>query len=354
MRVFLRKIVISFVFCLIVQVIIFVFLSVFITDRQIYNVKLTTGGSGYALSRYADAKLLRDVDILFCGSSHCYRGFDTRLFEENDIKSFNMGSSAQTPLNTYYLLKEYIDSIKTKILILETFSGTLSLQGSESSIDLISNLELTDNMHRMVLNTNDFETYKSYAYLKLNRILYPLNIKHQKEMKSDIYLEGGYVKTTKISNEKINYNYKKKNVEILNKQLNYIELIAKLCKENEIEFILMQTPMSKSVRNSITNFDEIDQILAALARKNSFLYVNFNANQMYDSMQLDVNYDWYDNSHLTQTGVNKFNKYLISKFINNGIFSSLNIISDKDGYDKKLNKLGLEDSTVLTNLRELN
>ena len=61
--------------------------------------------------RFNEVRLYENLDILFIGSSHAYRTFDPRFFNSMGLRTFNLGSTAQTPLNTYYLLKIYAKSL---------------------------------------------------------------------------------------------------------------------------------------------------------------------------------------------------------------------------------------------------
>ena len=56
-----------------------------------------------------EVKHMRDIDLLFLGSSHTYRTFDPRFFDQFGWESFNLGSKAQSPLNTYYLVRSQIE-----------------------------------------------------------------------------------------------------------------------------------------------------------------------------------------------------------------------------------------------------
>ena len=58
----------------------------------------TMGNKGHLCSRIKDIRNYHDVDILFLGSSHSYRTFDTRTYEAAGYHCFNLGSSIQTPM----------------------------------------------------------------------------------------------------------------------------------------------------------------------------------------------------------------------------------------------------------------
>ena len=80
---------------------------------------------------------IKNVDVLFLGSSHAYRGFDPRIFRKRGYSSFNLGSSAQTPSQTKVWLKRYLKHLNPKIVIYEVYPGTFSSDGIEASLDLV-------------------------------------------------------------------------------------------------------------------------------------------------------------------------------------------------------------------------
>ena len=101
--------------------------------NQILIIELDSYGHMY--SRISEIKNQEDVDILFLGSSHAYRGFDTRIFLENGYKSFNLGSSAQTPTQTKVLVERYLGSLNPELVIYEVYPKTFTMDGVESSLD---------------------------------------------------------------------------------------------------------------------------------------------------------------------------------------------------------------------------
>ena len=114
----------------------------FIPSKWTKNLIYKSGGAGHSLNRFDEVKNKENVDILFLGSSHTYRGFDNRIFNNasaNGFTSFNLGSSAQTPIQTEVLLNRYLNQLNPKIAIYEVYPITFTLDGIESAMDLISN-----------------------------------------------------------------------------------------------------------------------------------------------------------------------------------------------------------------------
>ena len=88
-------------------------------------------------------------DVLIVGSSHAYRGIDPRILERDGITAFNLGSSAQTPINTKVLLHQYLEQINPKLVVYEAYAGTLAIDGVESSLDILSNNKIDINNLRL-------------------------------------------------------------------------------------------------------------------------------------------------------------------------------------------------------------
>jgi len=280
------------------------------------NIKSTTGGYGASLLRYREAKrFTRDsIDVLFCGSSHCYRGFDIRIFSKAGISSFNMGSSAQTPLNTFYLLKDFTLNIHPSKIVLEVYWNTLQSKGVESAIDLISNTPLSYSNFKMGINTYSFEPVKTWFYQKIHRIKFPLDQEGLLPSKNDIYISGGFVETKRDTNKYVLENTNNQTALNSLEQLVYIDSIYKYCKANHIELILINTPVYELVVQSISNYDEKIEEIKQFASYRNLSFIDFNSVELYQYGNWNPRIDWYDDTHLTQRGVVKFNTLFIEKY----------------------------------------
>ncbi len=95
------------------------------------------GGDSWARYRTFDPSVRYDAVII--GSSHAYRGYDPYVFRDRGYTVFNLGSSSQTPLNTYQLIKYYLDSTNCPVLIFDVFERVFRDTGLESTSDLTQN-----------------------------------------------------------------------------------------------------------------------------------------------------------------------------------------------------------------------
>ncbi|MBL0340159.1 MAG: hypothetical protein IPP71_04090 [Bacteroidetes bacterium] len=135
------------------------------------NLIFPIGGYGHLNSRMQDVKNVNNVDILFLGSSHAYREFDTRIFKAQGYKSFNLGSSGQTPLQTVVLLKRYLHSLHPKLVVYEVYPATFTFDGVEAAIDLIANDRVGWDTYKMAFSLNDILTYNTLLYASLCQLL---------------------------------------------------------------------------------------------------------------------------------------------------------------------------------------
>ncbi len=121
----------------------------------------TTGMLGHRLENIKD---YYNVDVLFLGSSIAYRGFDTEKFNMHGLKSFNLGSSAQTPMQTNVLLQRYYSRLNPKLVIYEVYPPAFSWDGVESSIDLISYDHNDVNSLRMGMKTMNISVINTILF----------------------------------------------------------------------------------------------------------------------------------------------------------------------------------------------
>lgn len=338
------------------------------------------GGYGNQLHRSFELDSIKNVDILFVGSSHSYRGFDPRIFEQNGINTFNLGNSQQTPVNSYFLLNEYVDRIKPKTVIIENYWRCLQVKdmGVESAIDLIINSPISFQKIKMAFLTKDMLVINTMIYSYFSRLFSPIHT-HLKPAPN--YVKGGYVKSNKkIKPEKL-ASIKPSKWTIKPHQIEYLNKSIELLQSKGIETVLVMAPVTKEFLYSIKNRQEVFQEVDSLVSiPNGVKQFNYNLPQKFESLNLNSLSDFYDNNHMNQTGVNKFNNQLLrdlkkevptfkdiplvfnkvnadeSNLIKNAHFASgLNnwiIKGDKSSFSLKDNKLVIKSSQELTGITQ--
>ncbi|MFT3904611.1 MAG: hypothetical protein QM727_15675 [Niabella sp.] len=264
------------------------------------NLSYRIVSSGYMFTRIKEAKQLNsNLDILFLGSSHSYRGFDPRNFRGKN--TFNLGSSSQTPIQTKILLERYLSSLKPKMVIYEVYPGSLSMDGVESSLDLIANDKNDFKSIKMAFELNNIKIYNTLIYAGIEDI-FNINKNNVGPIKQgkDTYISGGFVESeiryykfaTPSTQE---WNLKEKQLKVFNE---CIELL----KKRNIKTILVYAPITAGLYNSYKNNDFVDSIFSSYQLE----YLNFNK-----LIKLNDSLHFYDAHHLNQNGVELFNKKLI-------------------------------------------
>ena len=279
---------------------------------------VTPGGFGFTLQRFQDIENYRDVDIVFLGSSHCYRTFDTRIYEEYGLKTFNMGTTGQTPLNTYYLLKYYFDQLNPKLVIFDINYRVIDRDGLESFYDLSQNIEYFPEMMDMAFAIKSFHAINGAVSKWILDVTGTAPKFRQRERKQDSYVAGGYVEfnsdtssaaksyETKPVSRKIS-KHKPRTVVPLKEQLDYIAKVVHFVKNKNARIVLITKPEPPENLKVIANYDEVSRQIADLALRINVSYIDFN----HVPLPLNAREHFYDKEYLSPAGVQVFNPVLI-------------------------------------------
>ncbi|WP_434035422.1 hypothetical protein [Formosa sp. 4Alg 33] len=238
----------------------------------------------------------KNVDILFLGSSHAYRGFDVRLFKKNNFTSFNLGSSSQTPIQTELILSTYLDEISPKLVVFEVYPAVFCADGAESGIDFILNDLKSFKSARLI---NNLKIYNLFIYNFFKKHIENDNSKKNNIISNPNYIKGGFLER---KNAYFKYSsYKDSKWKFKPYQIQAFKDILDFLEKNEQPYILVQAPITRSFYNSHTNNETFDSIMSERSK-----YVNFNK-----LIKLNDSLHFYDNNHLNQKGVELFNTELI-------------------------------------------
>lgn len=300
MKNFIKSVVYFSIFLVVTYPMLIVFWGSFAPQRLKPNINYPIGGYGHMYSRIKDLENTANVDVLFLGSSHAYRGFDVRIFEGEGLKVFNLGSSNQTPIQTVVLLKKYLDKLNPKVIIIEVCHREFESDGVEGSIDIIANDRNGINTTIMALKINHVKTYNALIYGFMRDIFNANNsFREPKQKGNDTYISGGYVEK-----ELAYYSHVKRPTKIRKfngKQFVAFEEIVSMINKRDIEFILVYASVTSSLYESYANNDTFDDKMREFG-----LYYNFNL-----IMELDDSLHFYDSHHLNQVGVTLFNKKVL-------------------------------------------
>jgi hypothetical protein len=301
MKAFIRSLALFIPFSLVVYIMLIILWGNYAPAFLKKNMNYPIASYGHMFSRIRDLKGIRNVDVLILGSSHAYRGFDTRIFNQQGFYSFNLGSSAQTPIQTRLLTDKYIDQIHPEFIIYEVWPEIFESDGVESSLDLIANDHIDVNTIKMAFQINNIKTYNCLIY-GLYREVYNKNGNYTEEIIKghDTYIAGGgYVEKDinlfkKIKHEKTEWRSREQ-------QVRSFESVIETLKQKGIPFYLVQAPVTQALYNSCINNSAFDTYMSSMGP-----YLNFN-----QILHLDDSLHFYDADHLNQNGVEVFNMKVI-------------------------------------------
>jgi hypothetical protein len=308
MHTFLKRLLLFFAFAITAYVLLLIFWGEVMPNIFKKNLNYSLGAYGHMHTRLNEIEKHKAVDILFIGSSHAYRGFDTRIAKEYGYESFNLGSSAQTPVQTKLLLEKYLDKIKPATVIYEVYPYTFINDGVESSLDIIANGTIDGNTIKMAFELNHIKTYNSLVYGFYRHLLNrDKNFKENTVIKEDTYIPGGFVERKIANNTDGISSVVDKKAEWVPKpyQLAAFEQIITLLKQKGIKLILIQAPVTKQEKEKYYNNKTIDDYFTGKAT-----YYNFNY-----FLNLSDSVHFYNKDHLNQLGVIVFNKNLFDSIL---------------------------------------
>lgn len=279
-------------------------LLIFLYGRFVPEKLLTTNlvsrkvNTGFTGKRLEDARLTRNVEVLFVGSSHCNRGFDTRAFADSGIQVFNLGSSSQTPSQSYTLLRHFIPRMKPRLVVFEMFPLCFTMDGVESSVDYISNGFFTPDLIEPILHQNNMKVYNTLAFSSIAGAL-GFQPEFRRADPEDRYVKGGFVErklTCHRPGPKSTERWKPEPYQI-KKFRESLEFV----KSSGCDILLVYAPVSRTFYEGYTNQDS----LAAVLTK-GYTYIDCNK-----QIALNDSLHFYDGHHLNTNGVREFSKMMI-------------------------------------------
>lgn len=263
------------------------------------NLYYTMPGTLFTYTRLKDIDTTKNVDILILGTSHAYESYDTRIFLQHNWKAVNLGTTAQSFIQTQLLLKQYINRLKPKLVIFDVYPAIFSNEGIESALDLVSNAKLNKDLVAMAFRLNNIKVYNTLIYSAYMQQFVVDKTYTEPQVNSEgAYIKGGYV--TRNDTYKQNQPIEKDTYKIHADQLKAFENILQLLHNRNIPYVLTQAPIAPAKYLSVTNNDAIDTVISKYGA-----YYNFNK---ISSIPLNC---FHDEHHLNQYGVNIFNTDLI-------------------------------------------
>ncbi len=262
------------------------------------------------------------LDLVFLGSSYSYRSFIPAYFDSVlEINSFNLGSSTQTPMTSYFVLKEALRYQKPKLVVMEVCDNTLSITDNYKSgihnIDFIQSFDVRIELMLSHFNLSQIAEYMIPMY-RFNNYKTALFSGRKKKIRHMVdkdvyskYYNRGYVATFPKSNfEEIKFSNTSQRVDRKwdYEQLEYLNKVSILCKENGIKLICVVHPVNPTIFKNIINYQDLSEKYHSLAEINDIEIIDFNLEPTDIKTQ-----DFYDANHLFHKGALKISAALANR-----------------------------------------
>ena len=225
------------------------------------NVKYHLGMWDYTYTRVHEAADTKKVDVLFLGSSHCYRTFDPRQYEVCGLRTFNLGSSNQTPMQTLMFLRLYLDSLAPRLVVIEVHPDGFWNDGVESSVHLANNMLPSVPMARMAFSMRNVKSLLSMFYSAFRNGLCSDYERFEECTYDDEnrYVSGGFV-------ERIGGCYKSephqpKEIVVREENLRTLRRCVALLSERGIPCLLVETPGTHDLMDSYRGHSRFEELM---------------------------------------------------------------------------------------------
>lgn len=288
------------------------------------NVTYVPANYGHSGLRLAEADTASSPQVLFIGSSHCYRTFDTRCYDSAGVSCFNLGSSNQTPRQSLALLQRYLQRWNPQLVVIEVHPDIMENSGDESACDLLSNTRIDAPMLAMALGQRNLRVFNTMVCGALDRLIQggvPMPLSpivrvatsagDTQVMASFHYVGGGFVELPTVCYQPTPIAPKRLQPNI--DQLEALAACVQLLEEKGIDCLLVEVPATRQRYASYLNHQDFEHQLADVAGKGIHLrgYLNLN-DDAYLIEHLNDTVTFFDDDHLNQVGVDLFNQYFLS------------------------------------------
>lgn len=265
---------------------------------------------GSLIEEYYDED--KDHDVVFIGDCEVYENFSpVTLWEEYGINSYIRGSAQQLIWQSYYLLEDTLKYEKPKVVIFNVLSMKYNEPQSEAynrmSIDgmKLSGAKIKSAQASM-MDDEELETYlfPILRYHSRWSELTASDFKYVVEDKPKVSHNGYYMRVDVRPAEDVPEGNPLADYSFGDTAYEYLDKITKLCKDNDIQLILIKAPSLYPYW-----YDEWEVQMEEYAEKNDLMYINFL--ELIDEIGIDFTTDTYDAGlHMNLAGAEKLSRYL--------------------------------------------
>lgn len=259
---------------------------------------------------YPNAKY---TDVVFAGPSTTFSGIDPLvLWDEDGISSYVRANASQTMWISYYMIEDAIKCHKPELVCLDVsfIKYDDDFVEEPSTRKALDGMRLSPSKIRCAMASMGPDE-------KIADYIYPLFRFHSRwqELTFDDVKYAWYFKPVTVAGHIIDNEVDAADTDTLiysrgeddrigPKNMDYLDRIIRLCKDNDIQLMLFKTPAFSDNWS-----EELDSQIESKAKEYGLEYVNFDS--LNGDIGLDYSVDTPDKgSHLNDSGAYKFSRYL--------------------------------------------
>lgn len=280
-----------------------------------------------------------NIDWLILGSSQAEAAYDAKILTSLSGKNcYNAGAKGQQPDSTYYVLKDILEEHTPELIILDVYWRTLD--GNVDLSQLIRAYESisSDNVKEEFLQ-NGFSLKNRFDYsIPILRYRSSLHSSFEKTIQSIVkgenpfrnkneviskslfepQLDGEDSKQTfKIIDDNLIFEENKfrysDQTDFNARELNYLRMISRLCKERGVQVIICAAPILPESISFVDDYNQINETLTNLFREEGFEYHDYN---LYNEAGEITNHQHYkDENHMNRMGAEVFSTYIYESLL---------------------------------------
>lgn len=281
--------------------VIFIFSNVQLIDRRASSFFIPNmqrnGGQEMQMMRDLTSNPTK-YDAIVLGSSHAYRGYDPRIFEQSGMSIFNAGTSAQNAKGSLVLYNEYLRD-RSDVFILDVYDPVFELEGTESNMRLIQNVPTNTAAFALLK-----QEVKMYTLNALAVRLASMNVKDEAP-------NGDYIKNGFCEKKGILYAVEPLNDSVFDANEEMFVAFEKMVKQMQSDgkrIVLCSHPLPASP--GLRNYhDKFLSRFNPLIERLGIPYIDFT----YYTEGFGIN-EFADISHMNQQGVELYNRLLLQNY----------------------------------------
>lgn len=267
---------------------------------------------------YVREELQGTLDFLICGASQAQRGISPMILDQKlGCNSYNIASPLMTLHSRYYMLEKELERNPVKTVIIELCYDTMgrdrAVVGPEGDYYMLGRFTSFTERLQYFISTARFDEYAEFYSDTLQRGITAWRALGENGIgTSEHYTNKGFAALEAQAIEPISkemYQKEQISTEVVEENLDYLNKMFQLCREKNINVIVVATPLADAAILSYDKMDEIYSMYQEICQNWDYPYYDFSLYKGKSEFLNDAD-SYYDRNHLSDSGAERFTALL--------------------------------------------